>query len=55
MTFQDVDENTGILTKIRTTKEVIEHLPRLYRKVAEYLVEHGEIEIVSESPVNRGG
>jgi len=55
MTFRNVDENTGVLTKIRTTKEVIEHLPRLYRKVAEYLVEHGEIEIVSESPVNRGG
>jgi hypothetical protein len=55
MTFRNVDGNTGVLNKIRTTKEVIEHLPRLYREVAEYLVEHGEIEIVSESPVNRGG
>lgn len=53
MTFRSVDEDTRVLNKkIRTTREVIEHLPRLYREVAEYLVELGEIEIVSESPVN---
>lgn len=36
--------------KIRTTLEVIHHLPRLYRDVAEDLVARGEIEIVAEIP-----
>jgi hypothetical protein len=36
--------------KIRTTLEVVQHLPLLYRDVAEYLVARGEIEIVAEIP-----
>jgi hypothetical protein len=41
--------------KIRTTLEVVQHLPHLYRIVAENLVERGEIEIVAKMPQPKAG
>jgi hypothetical protein len=41
--------------KIRTTLEDVQHLPQLYRIVAEDLVDRGEIEIVAKTPQSKAG
>jgi len=38
---------------IRTTREIVDHLPRLYRDIATALVNLGEVQIVDEEPTDR--